>query len=76
MNEIFQFGLFLSVIGAFIYWFWLGQKSQETIDRNKTLETVLKEKEKEEQIKATLDIELARKRRTVRDLLQNIHSSD
>lgn len=76
MSEIFQYGLFLSVIGAFIYWFWLGKKSQESEDQRKYLETLVKEKEKEEQVKAALDIELARKRQSVAELLRNIHSSD
>lgn len=54
----------------------VGKSSEYQEQENKNLKDALNLKAKQDEVKKNMDGELVDKRRTVRDLLRKIHSSD
>lgn len=64
------------VILFIIYLVKLGERMEKERAQREVSEAILNEMKKDDEIKAKLDVELSSKRKSIRELLQNIHSSD
>lgn len=66
----------VAVILFILYFMKLGERMERERKQREVAEALLDQKKKDEETKANLDIELNSKRKSIRELLQNIHSSD
>lgn len=76
MNSVMILCIVVTVIGTIIMIYTVGKSAERKDQENKNLNDVLKLKTKQDEVKKNMDVELGDKRRTVRDLLRKIHSSD
>lgn len=76
MNSIIVLCIILSIIGVFFFVYKAGQNTIKDEQENKNLKDALDLKNKQDEIKKNMDIELINKRATLRDLMHKVNHTD